>query len=165
MEAWKEGRKDSLRIVLPRRGFVRVAAVLVCLAALLGCGDDEPEVKTGQWGGLGTELNVTSSGASVLLCCNSTGVIQEPLVPDASGNFKARGTVYDTFPADYDGVVSGDSMRLRITSYPPTDPDGFVLNGPGGVEYRSLTYGVGFIEKEGTNPPVGCVCGPCVGCP
>jgi hypothetical protein len=56
-------------------------------------------------------------------------------------------------------------MRLRITSYPPTDPEGFVINGPGGAEYRTLTYGVGFIEKEGTNPPVGCVCGPCVGCP
>jgi hypothetical protein len=108
---------------------------------LSACADDEPEIKTGQWGGLGTELNVTSSGASVLLCCNSTGVIH------------------------YDGTVSGDAMRLRIISYPPSDPGGFVVNGPGGAEYRSLTFGVGFIEKEGTNPPIGCVCGPCVGCP
>jgi hypothetical protein len=129
------------------------------------CGDDEPEIKTGQWGGLGTELNVTRSGASVLLCCNSTGVIQEPLVPDASGNFKASGTVFQQgLRADYEGTVSGDSMRLRITSYPPSDPGGFVVNGPGGGEYGSLTFG-GFIEKEGTNPPIGCVCGPCVGCP
>jgi hypothetical protein len=82
--------------------------VLACLIALGGCGDDGPEVKTGQWGGLGTELNVT-------------------------------------------------------TSYPAAYPQGFVINGPGGAEYRSLTYGVGFVEKEG-NPPVGCVCS-CVGCP
>lgn len=39
------------------------AAALACLDALGGCGDDEPEIKTGQWGGLGTELNVTTSGA------------------------------------------------------------------------------------------------------
>lgn len=102
----------------------------------------------------------------MLLCCNATGAIQEPLVPDASGHFKARGTVFqEGLRADYEGTVSGDSMRLRITSYPPTDPDGFVINDPSSAEYRSLTYGVGFIEKEGTNPPVGCVCGPCVGCP
>lgn len=87
-------------------------------------------------------------------------------MPDASGHFKAAGTVFNAYRADYDGTVSGDSMRLRITSYPPSDPAGFVINnGPGGAEYRSLTFGVGFVEKEGTNPPVGCVCGPCVGCP
>lgn len=39
------------------------AAALGGRDALGGCGDDEPEIKTGQWGGLGTELNVTTSGA------------------------------------------------------------------------------------------------------
>ena len=140
-----------------------VASVLLLLAS--SCGDDTPEVKTGTWGGLGTELNVTGSGASVLLCCDATGVIQEQLVPDASGRFTARGTVYDAYPADYEGTVSGDSMQLKITGYPPNTPGGFVLISPNGSQYRSLTYGVGFGEKEGTNPPVGCVCPPCVGCP
>ena len=159
----RRGRKDSPRIAPARRTWIRFAAALACLVALTGCGDDEPEIKTGQWGGLGTELNVTGSGASVLLCCSSTGVIEEPLVPDSSGYFKARGVLGGTLRADYDGTVSGDSLRLRITSYPAAYPEGFVINGPGGAEYRSLTYGVGFVEKEGT-PPVGCVC-LCVGCP
>ena len=163
-EGRKEGRKDSPRIA-PRawRRWIRSATALACLGTLGGCGGDEPEIKTGRWGGLGTELNVTTSGASVLLCCNSTGVIQEPLVPDATGYFKARGLVGQSLRADYDGTVSGDYLRLRITSYPAAYPEGFVMNGPGGAEYRSLTYGVGFVEKEGT-PPVGCVC-LCVGCP
>jgi hypothetical protein len=66
-------------------------------------GDDEPEIKTGQWRGLGTELNVTSSGASVPLCRNSTGLIPERLVPDSSGHFKARGTVFqEGLRADYE---------------------------------------------------------------
>ena len=54
-------------------------------------------------------------------------------------------------------------ITVSITSYPAAYPEGFVINGPDGAEYRSLTYGVGFVEKEGT-PPVGCVC-LCVGCP
>jgi hypothetical protein len=159
----KEARKGCPRIAPARRRWIRPVAAIACLVALGGCGDDDPEVKTGQWGGLGTELNVTTSGASVLLCCSSTGVIQEPLVPDASGYFKARGVLGGTLRADFDGTVSGDSLRLRITSYPVAYPEGFVINGPGGAEYRSLTYGAGFVEKEGT-PPVGCVC-LCVGCP
>jgi hypothetical protein len=125
------------------------------------CGEDNPVVKNGTWGGLGTELNVTGSGASVKTCCNGTGTIQEPLTPDASGHFKARG-VYDisSYPADYEGTVSGDSMQLKITAYPPTSPGGVVVISPTGSDYRGLIYGVGFIERDtSTNPPVGCVCG------
>jgi hypothetical protein len=138
---------------------------LVLLAS--SCGDDAPEVKTGTWGGLGTELNVTGSGASVLLCCKANGAIQEQLVPDSSGQFKARGTVYDgAYPAEYEGTVSGDSMQLKITAYPPNSPGGTVIISPNGSDYRSLTYGVGFVEKDtSTSPPIGCVCPPCVGCP
>jgi hypothetical protein len=132
----EEGGKSSLRIAPAPRGCVRSAAALACLIALGNCGDDVPEVKTGKWGGLGTELNVTGSGASVLLCCNATGAIQAPLVPDASGHFKAAGTVFqEGLRADYEGTVSGDSLQLRIT-YAPTDPAGFVINGPGAREPR-----------------------------
>jgi hypothetical protein len=49
-------------------------------------------------------------------------VIEEPLVPDSSGYFKARGVLGGTLRADFDGTVSGDSLRLRITSYPAAYP-------------------------------------------
>jgi len=163
----RDSRDAGGRIAPGRWCWVRAVAALVCLVALGSCGDDEPEVKTGTWGGLGIELNVTGSGATVMLCCNGNGVIQEPLTPDASGHFKTRGTVYSTpYTADYEGTVSGDSMQLKITAYTPNTPGGVVIISPNGSDYRSLTYGVGFIDKHtSTDPPVGCVCGPCVGCP
>jgi hypothetical protein len=135
------------------------------LAALVlaGACDDNPEVKSGTWGGLGIQVDVTSSGAPVMLCCNeSAGRIDEALVPDDAGEFFARGTVYG-FRADYQGTVSGETMRLRITSYPPTSPEGFVILSVTGNPTHNLTYGVSFIEKQGS---WGCVCPPpCVGCP
>ena len=122
-------------------------------------------MKTGTWGGLGIQMDVTTAGATVMFCCGSTGQVAEAINPDSTGEFFVRGTVYQ-HPGDYRGTVTGDTARVTVTSYPPTDPQGFVINAPGGKPYFDLTYGVGFIEKDtSTTPPVGCVCSPCVGCP
>jgi hypothetical protein len=85
-----------------------------------------------------------------------------PRVRPEKGEFFARGTVYG-FRADYQGTVSGETMRLKITSYPPTSPEGFVILSVTGYPNHNLTYGVSFIEKQGS---WGCICPPpCVGCP
>lgn len=128
----------------------------------MSCGDDAPEVQNGVWGGLGIQLVVTSASSRVTLCCNATASTDEPLAPNEAGEFFARGSVYNTYPGDYQGTVSGESMRLVITAYTPTDPQGFALLAPDGNRYFTLTYGTPFVEKEGG---VGCVCPPCVGCP
>lgn len=154
-----EPAREVTSVKLPVTRFL--FALVTTAVALTGCGDDSPEVRNGVWGGLGIQVDVASGSSSVKFCCNSTGTVAEPLVPNEVGEFFARGLVF-THPGDYRGTVSGNSMRLVVTAYPPTDPQGFVINAPGGNPYFTLTYGTPFVEKEGT---VGCVCSPCVGCP
>ena len=137
---------------------------LVLVLAAGSCGEDNPEMKTGTWGGLGIQMDVSTSGAAVRFCCESTGQVSEPINPDSAGEFFARGTL-STLPADYRGTVSGNTARVTVTAYPASDPGGAVLIAPNGNSYFDLTYGVGFIEKDtSTNPPRGCAC-LCVGCP
>jgi hypothetical protein len=138
--------------------------ILVLVLAVGSCGDDNPEMQTGTWGGLGIQMDVSTSGAAVMFCCGSTGQVSEPINPDSTGEFFVRGTL-STLAGDYRGTVSGNTARVTVTAYPPTDPSGAVLIAPNGNPYFDLTYGVGFIEKDtSTNPPRGCVC-LCVGCP
>lgn len=144
------------------RPLTRLLLLGLSAAALMSCGDDAPEVRNGVWGGLGIQIAVTSASAPVTLCCKATGSIDEALTPDAAGDFLAHGSLYNTYPADYQGTVSGESMRLVIRAYTPTDPQGFTLLAPDGNRYFDLTYGTPFVEKENG---VGCVCPPCVGCP
>ena len=143
----------------------RTRVLTLALTLAVGsCGDDNPEMKTGTWGGLGIQMDVSTSGATVMFCCESTGQVSEPINPDSAGEFFVRGTL-STLPADYRGTVSGNTARVTVTAYPPTDPGGAVLIAPNGNPYFDLTYGVGFVEKDtSTNPPRGCAC-LCVGCP
>ena len=129
-------------------------------AALISCGDDTPDVQNGVWGGLGIQVDVAGSSLSVMFCCDSTGTIDEPLVPNEAGEFFARGRV-STLPGDYRGTVSGESMHLVVTAYPPTSPQGVVVIAPNGNDYFTLTYGTPFVESEAGRR---CVC-LCVGCP
>lgn len=130
----------------------------------VSCGDDSSEMKTGTWGGLGIQMDVSTSGGTVMFCCGSTGRVDEAINPDSAGEFFVRGTL-STLAADYRGTVSGNTARVTVTAYPPSDPGGAVLIAPNGNSYFDLTYGVGFIEKDtSTNPPRGCAC-LCVGCP
>lgn len=154
--------KPATEATSVRPPMARFLFALVAVAvALKGCGDDAPEVRNGVWGGLGMQVNVASSSSAVTFCCDATGTIDEPLVPDEAGEFFARGRVYQ-HPGDYRGTVSGDSIRMVVTAYPPTSPNGFVINAPDGNLYFTLTHGTPFVESEGGR---GCVCGPCVGCP
>ena len=93
------------------------------------------------WGGQHVQMQVTAKGATLDFDCAS-GEITEPVQADAFGNFTAVGTFTrerggpvrkdaadNTAAAKYSGTISGDSMRLSITSGPDNAPVGeFVLS-------------------------------------
>jgi hypothetical protein len=79
------------------------------------------------WGGEHVRLQVTETGAVLDFDCSS-GAILRPLVANAQGAFKVRGTITrerggpvrqdssnTAAPATYSGAVNGDTMKLRIT--------------------------------------------------
>jgi hypothetical protein len=81
----------------------------------------------GEWGGEHIGLTVTAAGATLEYDCAS-GSIDEPLKPDASGRFEARGTFVPgkggpviegeepvRYPALHQGTTDGETMTLRVT--------------------------------------------------
>ena len=81
---------------------------------------------SGQWGGQGISMEVTDSGATLDFDCAS-GSISEPIVPDSSGKFSAKGLFArqrpgptregedEGQPAIYSGVLNGENLNLTIT--------------------------------------------------
>ena len=82
---------------------------------------------SGLWGGQGISMEVSDSGATLDFDCAS-GSITEPIAPDSSGKFSAKGrfarqrpgpTREDENnagePAIYSGVVEGENLTLTIT--------------------------------------------------
>ena len=81
----------------------------------------------GEWGGEHIGLTVIAAGATLEYDCAS-GTIDEPLNPDASGRFEARGTFVPGkggpaiegeepvgYPALHQGMTDGETMTLRVT--------------------------------------------------
>jgi hypothetical protein len=81
----------------------------------------------GEWGGEHIGLTVLAAGATLEYDCAS-GTIDEPLNPDASGRFEARGTFVPgkggpaiegeepvRYPALYQGTTDGETMTLGVT--------------------------------------------------
>ena len=81
----------------------------------------------GEWGGEHIGLMVIAAGATLEYDCAS-GTIDEPLNPDASGRFEARGTFVPGkggpaiegeeplgYPALHQGTTDGETMTLRVT--------------------------------------------------
>ena len=105
--------------------------VTVLLISLFACNPGTPSaqepVPTGVWGGKGIQLTVTADGAGIDYGCDS-GTIDEKLVADSYGKFRARGThVFGTGgprkPGDpapkprearYEGVRNGDKLELSV---------------------------------------------------
>ena len=108
---------------------MRGLSAIIALGLLLGCqGTAGPArgVLTGSWGGAHIGLELTDQGGRLEYDC-AAGAIDEPIRPDASGTFVARGTHVPNMggpervdqprpqmPADYRGRVRGHSMTLRV---------------------------------------------------
>ena len=83
-------------------------------------------IPTGAWGGDHISIEVGEKSASVEYDC-AHGVIEGPLVVDANGRFKLRGTHTPerggpiradeqsrSHPANYVGLVNGNTMTLTL---------------------------------------------------
>jgi|SRR5271166_4066683 len=88
------------------------------------------------WGGDHVKLEVTAEGATLDFDCAS-GAISTPLTADAQGNFKVKGTFTRERPgpvmrdnpntaaaATYSGTITGNTMRLNITTGPQNESMG-----------------------------------------
>jgi hypothetical protein len=103
-----------------------LAAIALLLAA--ACMDPLTSADLlGEWGGEHIALTVTAAGATLEYDCAS-GSIDEPLRPDASGRFEARGTFVPgkggpaiegeepvRYSALHQGTTDGETMTLRVT--------------------------------------------------
>jgi hypothetical protein len=83
-------------------------------------------IPTGNWGGQHINIKVGAKSATIEYDCAS-GVIHGPLVVDADGNFKLRGThrlqrggptradeTPNDQPATYTGSIKGNTMTLNL---------------------------------------------------
>jgi hypothetical protein len=105
-------------------------------------------VPTGSWGGVGIRMDVTAQGATVEYDC-AHGTVDQALVADRDGRFSAAGThtrehggpirldePADRHPAQYEGQLSGSSMRLTVIlldTHQTVGPFDVVLGGTGRV--------------------------------
>jgi hypothetical protein len=110
------------------------AAILGPLVFLLACSSDlvgarpRGPVAEGSWGGHDASLVVDATGAAADFNC-SHGRIEEPLVVEEDGAFRARGywvreggpqqETEDRRPATYSGTSDGRTLTLRVKV---TDP-------------------------------------------
>ena len=103
---------------------IRILGVLF----LISCASatDMQRIPTGAWGGDHISIEVGEKSASVEYDC-AHGVIEGPLVVDANGRFKLRGThtperggpiradeQLRSHPANYVGLVNGNTMTLTL---------------------------------------------------
>lgn len=109
---------------------MRVLTILAALATI-SCGaaetSDNALLTTGTWGGPDVQVTVAGQGTTTQFVC-AHGTIDQPIGPDASGNFSATGTYVfehpatvagqpssDSHSAHYDGQVSARTMRISVT--------------------------------------------------
>jgi hypothetical protein len=104
---------------------------LMAALATLGCTaatNDESALPTaGTWGGPEVQITSNDRGATTQFVC-AHGTIDEPIAPDANGNFSATGTYVfehpatvagqstsDSHTARYDAQLSDKTMRITVT--------------------------------------------------
>ena len=109
---------------------MRQTAISLLTGAFVCCGGPtapETPLATGSWGGVGIRLEITAQGATIDYDC-AHGTIDQPLVADREGRFSAAGVHVrehggpirldepsDRHPAQYEGQLSGTSVRLTVT--------------------------------------------------
>jgi len=107
--------------------FSRVLLVSVVLSiSVVAKTQNMQRIPTGVWGGQHINIEVGEKSATIEYDCAS-GVISGPLIVDASGNFKLRGTHRierggpiradddsKGHPATYTGSIKGNTMRLTL---------------------------------------------------
>ena len=102
-------------------------AAIALLVAVACTGPLSSTDLLGEWGGEHIGLTVIAAGATLEYDCAS-GTIDEPLNPDASGRFEARGTFVPgkggpaiegeepvAYPALHQGTTDGETMTLHVT--------------------------------------------------
>jgi hypothetical protein len=110
---------------------LRLAAGVALLLGGLswGCGSSSQATTTipeGIWGTAAAELDVSSTGATLFLCCAS-GQINPPLTVFSNGAFNLSGTYQieegpipvggnQPVPASYTGVINGNQMNLTVST-------------------------------------------------
>ena len=109
------------------RRFALALAIAMSATVMACTTNPSPVVAQGPWGGSHVSMQVTSDGARLEYDC-ADGVIDEPLRPDAKGQFTVSGRhtpghggpirvdeILPVFRARYDGHVDGGQMSLRVT--------------------------------------------------
>jgi hypothetical protein len=102
-----------------------IATALTISAAALPQGRDT-EAPSNTWGGTHVSMQMTAEGATLQFDC-AQGEIQQPIKPNASGEFRVSGTYTPQrggpvqkdnpprdLPAIYKGTIHGDTMQLEI---------------------------------------------------
>jgi hypothetical protein len=113
-----------------------LAMLLACSSGLTGTGPSRT-VAEGAWGGPDVSLVVDTKGAAADFNC-SHGRIEEPLVLQKDGSFRAQGywvreggpqqEIEDRRPATYSGTSDGHKLALRVkVTDPPRDLGPFTL--------------------------------------
>lgn len=94
---------------------MRVHTMLVALATMscsAGVTQDSATLPAGTWGGPDVQVTVTNQAATTQFVC-AHGTIDQPIEPNANGNFSATGTYVYEHPAIVGGQVSADSHSAR----------------------------------------------------
>lgn len=99
-----------------------------------------PKMITGTWGGDRMNLIMTATGGTIRMDC-ATGTIKGKVIPDAKGQFTAKGTFdaqrggpvrAEDFkaggkPATFRGQMVGDTIKLSVTQGDGSTPQNYVL--------------------------------------
>ena len=99
----------------------------------------QQRIASGVWGGQHIQIKVGAKSATIEYDC-ANGVINGPLVVDADGNFKLRGTHRmerggpiradeqpRKIPATYTGSIKGTTMTLTLKLADSSDEETFTL--------------------------------------
>jgi hypothetical protein len=100
----------------------------------------KPKMLSGTWGGDRMNLIMTATGGTIRMDC-ATGTIKGKVIPDAKGQFTAKGTFdaqrggpvrAEDFkaggkPATFRGQMVGDTIKLSVTQGDGSTPQNYVL--------------------------------------